>query len=78
MFDVSIAVMTIDSSYAKNWILSFSETSFLVNLQILLSLQHREVVGDVWQRWDSESVDGRQGKGNVSACLPVTPNMHMH
>lgn len=78
MFDVSIAVMTIDSSYAKNWILSFSETSFLVNLQILLSLQHREVVGDVWQRWDSESVDGRQGKGNVSACLPVTPDMHMH
>jgi hypothetical protein len=78
MFDVSIAVVTIDSSYAMNWILSFSESSFLLNLQIFLSLQHGEVVGDVWQRWDSESVDGRQGKGNVSACLPGTPNMHMH
>jgi hypothetical protein len=76
MFDVSIAAVTIDSSYAKNWILSFSE--FSSDLQILLSLQYREVVGDVWQRWDSESVDGRQGKGNVSSCLPVTPNMHMH
>jgi WD40 repeat protein len=30
MFDVSIAAVTIDSSYAKNWILSFSESSFLL------------------------------------------------